>query len=69
MNMLRLIVRKYCYSLKREKLVVFETDEDFFIHDGLDGRVYKIPLQEMQRDGMKVQLQHPITSYLLDHES
>ena len=49
--------------------MIFETPEEFFIHDGLDGRVYKIPIIEMQRDGLRVQLQHPLSSYLLDPES
>jgi len=66
--MLKLIVRKYCYSLKRRGIVVFELEEAFFIHDLIDGHVYKIPQPEMIRDGMKIQLQHPITTYLLDSQ-
>jgi len=63
--MLKLIVRKYCYSLKRKGIIVFELEEEFFIHDCLDGYVYKIPLAEMQRDDRRIQLQYPLSSYLL----
>lgn len=61
----RLVVRKYCYSLKRKGIIIFETKEGFSIGDHLDGRRYEIPHGEVVKKGLKIQLQCPITTYLL----